>query len=96
MSENLSEQKEFEILCKEHKEHIENIRLSWLKNNQVKSDRVYEVMYPHEQTKVHEKISEWDRYITPISEAWWKQRGYGVVWPKNNIDPVGYYKLENN
>jgi hypothetical protein len=53
-------------------------------------------MYPHEQTKVHEKISEWDRYITPISEAWWKQRGYGVVWPKNNIDPVGYYKLENN
>ena len=94
MSDNF-EQKEFEVLCKEHRKYIEEIRFRWLPNNQIESTRVYEIMYPHEQERVHQKISEWEKYITPISEAWWKERGYGVVWPENNTDPVGYYRLKD-
>ena len=86
---------EFETLCKEHREYIETIRLAWLSYNQITSNRVYEAMHEHEKVAVHEKVSEWESYITPISESWWNKKGYGVVWPKNNTDPVGYYRLEN-
>lgn len=51
-------------------------------------------MSPAEQAKVEEKKSELSRYITPLSEAWWKERGWGVLWPDDDSKPMQVFKLE--
>ncbi len=94
MDYNLSEQKKIEALNKEYKVYIEKLRRDWVPRNQVDSNRVYEVMYPHERAKVQENISAWSRYITPFAESWWKERGYGIVWPEDDSNPIQLYKLE--
>lgn len=50
-------------------------------------------MHPHERTEVAEKMSAWERYITPLAEDWWKKRGYGVRWPDDNSEPMKVYEL---
>lgn len=95
MAIDLVEQKEFETLNDEYRKYIEDEKRKWLPHNQVNSTRVYEVMYPFEQEEVEGKISAWSRYITPLAEAWWKQRGWGVVWPPDgdNTKSMQVYKL---
>lgn len=92
---NLSGQQKVDALNDEYREYVEKLKRSWLPNNQVKSSRVFEVMYPHEQTEVQEKLSAWERYIAPLAEKWWKQRGYGVVWPEDNSKSMQVYELKN-
>ena len=94
MSRELSEEEKFQALCVEHQEYVKKLQSTWWGKNHVESRDVWEVMSQEERTKVHQKIAEWGRYITPLSEAWWKQRGWGTVWPDDDIQPVGHYKLE--
>jgi len=94
MGKKLSEQKEFEALNKEYLLYVTRLRRNWLRHNQVESKNVYEVMRPDERAKVEEKIPALAKYITPLTEAWWKQRGWGVIWPEGNSKTMQVYKLE--
>lgn len=94
MNENLSGYEKFKALDNEYRLHIGKLKTSWLSTNQVESKRVYEVMYQHEQAEVQGKISAWSRYIKPLAEDWWKERGYGVVWPEDDSQPMKVYELE--
>ena len=94
MDKNLSGYEKFKALDNEYREYIGKLKTSWLSINQVESKRVYEVMYPHEQAEVQGKISAWSRYITPLAEAWWKERGYGCVWPEDDSESMKVYELD--
>ncbi len=94
MDEKLSIQKEFETLDIEYQIYIKPIRANWLRHNQVRSEDVYEVMRPEERAKVDEKMPALNRYITPLAEAWWKERGWGIIWPDDNSKTMQVYKLE--
>lgn len=85
---------EFERLHSAWVEHAENLRVAWLnKNNRMRNHPdCYEVMRDSDRKEVHDILHNWDAYITPIAEEWWKVRGYTVQWPKDNKDPVGYIK----
>lgn len=81
-------------LFEEHIQYIEKLKARWLSRNRVRSRDVYEVMRPEDREKVHQKIRDWGIYIAPIAEAWWKERGYGVLWPDDNSKPMRVYKLK--
>ncbi len=84
----------FESLCKEFRIYIDELKTKWKVNNRPPQFKdVYEILRPDEKAQIESHINNWDRYITPIAEEWWKQRGYGVNWPDDNSKPVGYYKL---
>ena len=83
------------ILNKEYRLYIDKLRISWLNQNQVRSNNVLEVMTVEERRRVHGTIARWGAYITPLAEAWWKERGYAVVWPDNDSDPITLRKLES-
>ncbi len=84
----------FKSLCKEFETHIGKLKIEWTNDNSPPEFRdVLEVLRPHEREQIENHINRWDKYITPIAEAWWKERGYGVNWPDDNSQPVGYYRL---
>lgn len=97
-----SEQAKFDALDKEYRGHINKLKADWLAKNPARVTRdifgvqkdVYEVMCPHDRAEVHGVIARWKDYITPIAEAWWKERGYAVVWPNDDSEPMKLYKLE--
>jgi hypothetical protein len=44
---------------------------------------------------VREVKARWIRYMTPLADAWWRERGYSVVWPDGGgTEPVKVHKLE--
>jgi hypothetical protein len=86
---------EVEALNKEYKVYIDGIKAAWLSHHRVRSNNVYETMFPHERERVEGIIRAWGVYVTPFAEAWWKERGYGVVWPADNSKPTQVYKLED-
>ena len=87
-------QAEFDALDEEYRAYISELKVSWLVQNRFDSWDVYEVMRPEERKKVHQRIAQWGRYITPFAEAWWKKRGYAVVWPDDDSKPMQVCKLE--
>jgi hypothetical protein len=89
-----TEQGDVAALLEEHIQYIEQLKAQWLSQNRVRSRDVYEVMRPEDRQEVHRKIKEWETYITPIAEAWWRERGYGVIWPDDNSKPMQVYKLK--
>jgi hypothetical protein len=96
MNTDTSEQSEVDALDKEYREYVERLRIPWLFENRVRSKNVYEVMDEEERKEVHERMAAWSRYITPLAEAWWKKRGYGIIWPDDDSKPVQLYKLGTN
>jgi hypothetical protein len=87
-------QTELETLGREFVAYVEDLKREWLRENRVESRDVYEVMRPEEQERVHGRIRQWERYITPLSESWWRERGYSVIWPDDNSKPMQVQKLE--
>ena len=94
MRKNVSVQVEVNDLNVEYEAYVRRLRVAWLRENRFDSKDVYEVMHPTEREKVHECIAQWKRYITPFAEAWWEERGYGVVWPEDDSNPMQVYKLK--
>ena len=94
MGQDVNVQAAVATLNKEYERYIRNLQAEWLSRNRVDSRDVYEVMRPHERAEVHNRIAEWGRYITPLAEAWWRERGYGVIWPDENSQPMQVYPLE--
>jgi hypothetical protein len=86
-------QAEVDDLNVEYKKYIEGLWARWIPENRVRSRDVFEVMRPEEQAKVRRVADLWADYVTPFAEAWWKERGYGVIWPKDNSKPMQVYKL---
>lgn len=88
--------KELDIqeLFKQHRAYVEDLQRRWLVGKRSTSKDVFEVMRPKEREQVYQTIRNWEVYITPIAEAWWRERGYGVIWPEKNSDPMRVYKLE--
>lgn len=93
-SQTESARAEFEALDKEFQAYIGRLKTEWLASNRSRSKDVYEVMRPQERTEVHHCIDRWGKYVTPFAEAWWKVRGYEVVWPDDNSKPMQVRKLD--
>ena len=93
-SEAPAAQTGLEALWKEFKEYVDALKREWLRQNRVDSRDVYEVMRPEEREKVHGRIRQWESYITPLAEAWWRERGYSVTWPDDNSKPMQVQRLE--
>lgn len=81
-------QAEVDVLNIEYKAYIDKLWADWRDANRVRSKNVYEVMDPHEREEVHRRMRQWEVYITPLAEAWWKERGYEVSWPDVSSKPM--------
>lgn len=81
-------------LRKEYWRYIEGLRRPWFAANRSRSKDVFEVMSKRDRAEVHDIMARWEQYISPLAEAWWKEHGYGIVWPDDNTKPEQYYKLE--
>ena len=88
-------QGEVHALYLEFKAYIKALQIDWLRENRPESRDVYEVMSNHDRREVHNCIRRWEEYVTPIAEAWWRERGYGVVWPDDNSQAMQVYRLED-
>lgn len=82
-----------EALNKEYKAYISILRTKWCAENNTRSENVFEVMRPKDRAEVRRRIAKWADYMTPLAEAWWRNRGYGVVWPEDSSEPIQIYKL---
>lgn len=79
---------EIDALHKEYAAYISNIRADWLAKNRVRSKNVLEVMSSGERDEVHLLIIAWGVHVTPLAEAWWRERAYIVSWPSDAKDPM--------
>ncbi len=92
---NVSEaQVEVEALNTEYKVYIQGLWANWLSENRMRSQNVYEVMDSREREEVRRRVRQWEVYVTPFAEAWWKERGYEVCWPDDSSKPMLVRKLE--
>lgn len=89
----MTEISETETLWREFKAYVDALKTAWLRDNRIDSKDVYEVMRPEDQQRVRGRITQWEAYITPLAEAWWKERGYGVIWPDDNSKPMHIQRL---
>lgn len=78
----------------EYQQFIAAERVKWNAENHIHSNNVWETMYEFEREACRSLVKKWEYHITPISEKWWKDRGYGVIWPEDNKDPMKVYKLD--
>lgn len=94
--QNTAAHAELITLNEEFKNFIEQLRSRWLRENNhpPKHWRLYE-LDEEERKRVDGVIRRWEEYVTPIAEQWWKQRGYGIIWPEKSSDPCHIYKLED-
>jgi len=88
-------QEEFRILDQEYTLYIKGIQEDWLKKNRPRIKDVWEVMSKPEHEKVRQCMAQCAAYITPIAEEWWKKRGFGCIWPKDDSAPMQVYELED-
>ena len=93
MSRVTSARTELDVLYGEYRAYIDRLKADWLSQNRVNSRDIYEVMSPEEQAQVHQSIAQWGRYVTPLAEAWWRERGYGITWPTDDSEPMRLHKL---
>ena len=95
MKEGLSAQEEFDAYNAEYAKYIQGLKSEWLSQNRIwNTKNVYETMSSRERDEVHGRIGQWSRYITPLAEAWWAERGYSITWPEDDSDPVQICKLQ--
>ena len=94
IKEDLTERKKFEFqkLHLEYKEFVIILRMSWTSQNRSSSDKPYELMSYKKRKEVDDIIMRWQEYITPLAEAWWKERGWTIHWPKRTIDGCHFTK----
>lgn len=93
-SKNLS-QAGIDALNKRYTTFIERLRRRWLRENNrpPKVWRLYE-LDAEERQRVDGVIRNWENFVTPIAERWWKRRGFDIVWPEKSSDPCQVYKHE--
>lgn len=78
----------------EFKTFVERLRPRWLReNNRPPQAWVLYELDAGEQQRVRGVIQQWEQYITPIAERWWKRRGFGIRWPDDASKPCQVYRL---
>ncbi len=82
------------VLMQEFIAYVQELKREWNKENRPHFKNVYEVMSDFEREQVNRVIADWAAYIGPLADAWWKERGYKVIWPNDNSKPMQYEKLE--
>ena len=87
-----ADEQEFRTLHKQYEEYVRNERSAWLARAQLRFKNVYEVMSEAERRDVQQCMFEWEYYITPLAEAWWKERGWTIHWPSKNTDGCRFTK----
>jgi hypothetical protein len=95
MDQNTSTQTRVDALNAEYEKYITRLRTDWLAKNRSSSRDVYEVMSPRDREEVNQIIDRWNRYVTPLAEAWWRERGYGITWPEDDSKPMQIYSLKS-
>jgi hypothetical protein len=83
-------------LSEEFESYVLEKRRVWLNENKYQTTEVYEVLNRTERAKVHKCFDQLNDYIAITAEAWWEKRGYGCIWPDDNSEPMGVYKLEGS
>ena len=85
-------QLEVDSLSVEYRSYIDKLEIAWKKENKPPSfTDVYEVLRPDQREEINQYMSNWAKYITPLTEAWWKVRGMGVQWPDDDSKPMQLY-----
>ena len=94
-SGNSLTQAEIDTLNEEYKNFIERSKKRWMRDNNrpPREWRLYE-LDAEERQRVDGVIRNWEHYVTPVAERWWKRRGFGIRWPEKSSDPCQIYKLE--
>lgn len=89
------EQAEIEDLRVAYQAYIETLRRDWLDQFRIQSRNAYEMTRPEQrEEEIDACIAGWRIYKTPFEEAWWKERGYKVVWPDDDLQPMEVHRLE--
>ncbi len=88
-----TQESEVRSLDIEYRAYIARLRADWDAHHPFRSNDVFEVMRPEERRRLQQHIEQWGRYVEPFAEAWWKERGYGVIWPDDNSKPMQVHKL---
>ena len=98
MAGSLNDQLEFDRLDAEFKLFVTDLQREWLASNkpQIKNVAPVAMTNRHERENIESTQSKWRAYITPIAEEWWLGRGYKVIWPDCDTDPVKYERIENS
>jgi len=94
MGKDSATQREVTNLNKEYEHYITKLKREWLSENRPQTTELYELMDEEERGKVHACMRNWSSYITPLAEKWWKERGYGCIWPEDDSKPMQIYKLD--
>lgn len=85
---------EFQALDAEYQEYIRRLKIEWMIKNPFNSRDVMEIWDDRERERATQHLNGWKCYITPLAEAWWKERGWGIIWPDDDSKPTQCYKLE--
>ncbi len=85
---------EFLSLDTEYQEYIKRLKVEWHQQNPFHSRNVIEVWSNHEREQADQHIARWKCYVTPLAETWWKERGWGIIWPDNDAESTKVFKLE--
>lgn len=87
-------QAEVDALNVQYQTFIEELQVRWLQENNTRPQawRLYE-LDAEERQRVDGVTRRWGQYITPIAENWWKERGFGIVWPETLSETCKIYKL---
>ncbi len=84
----------FKLLDAEYRIYISELKTAWKHKNSPPQFRdVYEVLRPDQMEQLDDHIDLWARYVTPFAEQWWRERGYGVIWPEDDSKPMQLCKL---
>ncbi|MCA9353701.1 hypothetical protein KC842_02410 [Candidatus Nomurabacteria bacterium] len=93
--------KEHARLNKQYEKFIFKLRWDFFSKRENKiptSDKVVEIMTQQEREDLRRlqsvAINRWNEYVTPIAEKWWRDRGWGVIWPDDDSKPMQAYKLD--
>lgn len=78
---------QFDIYFSEYVKLVKTWKEEWLKESPP-TDLVIHLNNPHENTK--KRKEEWSRYVTHRTEAWWKERGWKIIWGLTPNDGCHY------
>lgn len=82
-------------LNEEYQRYIAGERTRWIEARGIRTDTLAPLLSQEARNKIENLSHAWSEHITPLAEAWWNQRGYGVVWPEEHTRPMQVYKLSN-
>jgi hypothetical protein len=81
-----AQEKEF---CVQYEQFVKSERAKWRANNPPPNE-LWELMSDREREVVYRLVDNWKNHITPLAEAWWKERGYIIHWPADDKGSCWY------